>query len=560
MAPFLLGAAGIRARPCTNATINAARWQQLTFIRNVSRTSAINRGIRATKNTPSNREDRKDSQQRPREGTAFTNSSKAPYASRGRERSGYSSEVFFAKNNSKPTQPHWKEGRRSGEARSRDDNMSGGFRDKRREDKPLNSRERRKSSRGGERKERDVAEWDHQKPMESEFRAQRGGASSNDKFDWKPASSTGEATREVSSPRGNTQSKRDGNRESASSFDRNSPARRDTDKPDRIQHDNIPVAVPYTTASSQFLYGANSVVAALRGNRRKVYQLFVKKSEAVNPQDRSEKYQLIKLAKQAGVPVKEQRDTRLLDKLSDGRPHNGAVLEVSALSAPPAMTLSKPDSASETLSVKLYGQNAEEKAVNGESLTLKYDSKSWRQPFVLFLDGITDPGNLGGILRTAHFYGVDAVAVAVNTCANLSSPVLAKASSGACEAIPIIAVPKPTSFITQSAKAGWRICAAVAPEKNSGRVHKQLTPSGIGLANPLTRNPCILMLGSEGAGLRDNLRTKSDLDVTIPRGVSTPSPVGVDSINVGVAGAVLTEAFMREPLRNVGVASQQRIF
>lgn len=306
----------------------------------------------------------------------------------------------------------------------------------------------------------------------------------------------------------------------------------------------MPVAIPYSSAASQWLYGVNTVIAALRGKKRKIYQLITKKGERSSDAD-----QILRLANSAGITIQTHDDTRLLDKLSEGRPHNGAVLETSTLPALPAVRLGKPNSQLNVIPLELQKQNAEEIAVNGKSDTLQYDGKSWRQPIILFLDGITDPGNVGGILRTAHFYGVDAVAVATNTCCNLNSPVLAKASAGACESIPILAVSKPADFISKSSSAGWKICAAVAPDVRAQKMRKQLTSSSIAAKSPLADSPCILMMGSEGEGLRENLRSKADLEVTVARGSSAKHvvDVGVDSMNVGVATGVLVDAFIRDP-------------
>ena len=364
----------------------------------------------------------------------------------------------------------------------------------------------------------------------------------------------------------------DGDRRSAGSFDRSARPSRDGDrdtadksadrplKNDRVQHDDVPVAIPYSSAASQWLYGVNTVIAALRGNRRKIFQLIVKKGERSSDAD-----QILRLANSAGITIQTHDDTRLLDKLSEGRPHNGAVLETSTLPVKPTVQLSKPNPQTNTISLELQKQNAEEIAVNGKSNSLPYDGKSWRHPIILFLDGITDPGNLGGILRTAHFYGVDAVAVAVNTCCNLNSPVLAKASAGACEAIPILAVSKPADFISKSSSAGWKICAAVAPDVRSQKLRNQLTSASIAAKSPLRSSPCILMMGSEGEGLRENLRSKAELEVTIVRGPSARHvvDVGVDSMNVGVATGVLVDAFMREPSAKAAATSgnsQNRVF
>lgn len=335
---------------------------------------------------------------------------------------------------------------------------------------------------------------------------------------------------------------RDGNRESAERNPRSF-------KNESSQRDNVPVAIPYSSAASQWLYGVNTVIAALRGKRRKIYQAIVKKGERSSEMD-----QIMGLARTAGINISTHDDTRLLDKLSDGRPHNGAVLEVSTLPVQPAIQLGRPDAKTSKIPLELQRQTAEEIAVNGRSSTVQYDSKLWRKPIILFLDGITDPGNVGGILRTAHFYGVEAVAIATNTCCNLNSPILAKASAGACEAIPILAVSKPADFISMSSKAGWNICAAVAPDARS---RKQLTTTSVASQSPLAKKPCILMMGSEGEGLRKNLLAKADLEVTIQRGTSGQNSVdvGVDSMNVGVATGVLVDAFMREPSARMPAAA-----
>jgi len=193
------------------------------------------------------------------------------------------------------------------------------------------------------------------------------------------------------------------------------------------------------------------------------------------------------------------------------------------------------------------------RTVLASQTTLSYPgpSRTWRQPFILFLDGITDPGNLGSIIRTAHFFGADAVAIATNTCANLNSPVLAKASAGACEAVPILAVSGPASFIHKSAEAGWRVYAAVAPEEvRAGQKQGKASSEEVSRASPLATDPVVLMLGAEGEGLRENLRNKAHVDVSIPRPQSElpdAVDVGVDSMNVGVAAGVLIDAFMRRP-------------
>ncbi|WPH01484.1 Hypothetical protein R9X50_00433000 [Acrodontium crateriforme] len=322
--------------------------------------------------------------------------------------------------------------------------------------------------------------------------------------------------------------------------------------------DQVPVSIPYTTAASVFLYGANPVLAALRGKQRKAYSLLLTSRASNNPTIR----EILDHAKTLGIKVNEDASPRLLDKMTtagtesgEPRPHNGVVLEASKLPAPPVLALSVPNKETRRVQLTLDSQSPEERSINGDRSSLRFPSH--RQPFVLFVDGITDPGNLGNIIRTAHFYGVDAVAVATNTCAPLTSAVLAKASAGACEAVPIMSLPKPANFIFDSRKAGWQIYAAApaptSPATNSRsradpNAAQKLTTASLQKEKPLVEQPCILMLGAEGEGLRSNLTVKADYFLSIEQGLreSRSVDVGVESLNVSVAAGVLIEALMRQ--------------
>ncbi|KAK5130292.1 hypothetical protein LTR08_002252 [Meristemomyces frigidus] len=332
---------------------------------------------------------------------------------------------------------------------------------------------------------------------------------------------------------------------------------------------DIPVSIPYTTAASHFLYGANVALAALRARKRKLYHLHL--SPRAYNRDTGNAQLLIDLARKAGVAIEPDANPRLMDKMADGRVHNGVVLEVSRVPAPPVLSLAAfageleegkkgggREREDKGISLVLERQSKEDAAVNGTAATIARAARG-RYPLVLMLDGITDPGNLGNILRTAHFYGVDAVAVATNTCAPLHSPVVAKASSGACEAVPLLALPKPSNFVFESARAGWRVFAAVAPEargssarggSGSGRgggevAAERMSTVELAEEGPLARGPCILMLGAEGEGLRANLTAKAGVWVGVAGGTGEGGvDVGVDSLNVGVAaGGVLGGVF-----------------
>jgi 21S rRNA (GM2251-2'-O)-methyltransferase len=308
------------------------------------------------------------------------------------------------------------------------------------------------------------------------------------------------------------------------------------------------VSVPYTTAASEFLYGHNVVIAALTAKRRQMYNVYIHSRAAPN----FDALNSIKtLCRQAKVKLTEVDDTFLpkMDKMSQGRPHNGLILEASPLPTLPTKSLGRMGITDTVIPIELADQSAEEIQVNGNPKSIPFHyTHAWRKPLVLLLDGILDPGNLGNILRTAHFYGVDAVAVCTNTCAPVNLPIVQKAASGAAEALTILSIPGPANFVTTCKKHGWNIYAAVAPNANSAKSSKGNLVTST-MISPLAKGASILCIGAEGEGLRANLASKADANVGI-RGAKPALPslnVGVDSLNVGSSVAVLLEAFFRKP-------------
>ncbi|KAG9885041.1 alpha/beta knot, partial [Aureobasidium melanogenum] len=308
------------------------------------------------------------------------------------------------------------------------------------------------------------------------------------------------------------------------------------------------VSIPYTTAASEFLYGFNVVIAALTARRRQMYNVYIHSRALSNSSSASN---IKNLCRKAGVRFTDVDDSFLpkMDKMAQGRPHNGLILEASPLPTLPTKSLGKIGVTDMAIPIELADQSAEEAKVNGTPSTIPFHyAHTWRKPLVLLLDGILDPGNLGNILRTAHFYGIDAVAICTNTCAPVNLPIVQKAASGAAEALTILSIPTPANFITTCKKHGWTVHAAVAPNATSAKSSKgNLVTSN--MISPLSRSPSILMIGAEGEGLRANLATKADANVGI-RGAKPALPeldVGVDSLNVGSSVAVLLEAFFKKP-------------
>jgi len=328
----------------------------------------------------------------------------------------------------------------------------------------------------------------------------------------------------------------------------------------QVADSRIPLSIPYTTPASEFLYGTSVVEAALssrREPRRKLYKLYIYNGE--NRESPEQDAILERLARRSGVEVvRPGKDwLRVMDKMSGGRPHNGYILEASPLPRLPVTSLGQLTTVDgqDGFEVSLDHQSREEAAVNGTSNFIKIPrSRHGRKPLVLLLDSIVDPGNLGGIIRTAAFLGVTAIAISSRNSASFT-PVVLKASAGASEDVTVFMVNKPSGFVVNSKNAGWKIFAAVAPAKK----HDPAMPISMStdqLDDPLSEDPCVLMLGSEGEGLRWNLRSKADADLYIE---GSHQSRNVDSLNVSVAAGILCNSFLKrsKPKQRIPIRQEQ---
>ncbi|KAJ6783343.1 hypothetical protein PWT90_04342 [Aphanocladium album] len=308
----------------------------------------------------------------------------------------------------------------------------------------------------------------------------------------------------------------------------------------------MPMAIKYTTAASQFLYGRSVVKAALEQSRRKLYNLYVYGGE--NRIDSYYNQSMIRLAEKQRIPVTivPNDQQRLMDKMSMGRPHNGFVLETSPLPQVPVTALGKLEESADKLGfyIERGHQTREEEAVNGTNTFIMRQSGRTPKPLVLLLHEILDPGNLGALLRTASYLGVDAVGITQRSSSTLT-PVVLKSAAGAVEEITIFSVDSPAEFLEKSKSAGWAAYAAVAPPENKlAKRHgdKFVSTDDIEERSPLLEKPCILVLGNEGYGLPRQIKVAADYELSIPRIVTDSC---IDSLNVSVAGALLSHAFIK---------------
>jgi 23S rRNA (guanosine2251-2'-O)-methyltransferase len=147
-------------------------------------------------------------------------------------------------------------------------------------------------------------------------------------------------------------------------------------------------------------------------------------------------------------------------------------------------------------------------------------------PFIIALDGVTDPHNLGAIMRSAAAFG----AVAVMTTERRSAPLndaAVRASAGAVAHVPLLRVTNLARSLRELQKAGYWVVASLA-EGGQPLWHLDLTGA------------IILVVGAEGAGVRPNVAATSDYAATLP----LPGPI--QSLNASVFAGIAASEVARQ--------------
>ncbi len=232
---------------------------------------------------------------------------------------------------------------------------------------------------------------------------------------------------------------------------------------------------------SEWITGRNPVYEVLRANRRLLHHLWV--AQGASQQGRLE--EIILLAKNRNIPIKFVKRSDL-----DGiDPHHQAV----------------------ALSVGAYPYSDLEKIIQ--------NAQDQDEPiFVLLLDQIQDPQNLGTLLRSAEAFGVHGIILPSARSASVT-PAVVNASSGATECLNIAQHNIAQSMDRLKEVGGWMVGLEDSPEAQEPQ--KLNLKGGIGL-----------VVGSEGQGLRRLVREKCDLLMRIPMQGQ------IDSLNAAVAGSI----------------------
>ncbi len=154
------------------------------------------------------------------------------------------------------------------------------------------------------------------------------------------------------------------------------------------------------------------------------------------------------------------------------------------------------------------------------------EQRKTEHSFVVVLDGIEDPHNLGALIRTADGAGADGVIIPERRAVGLTGTVV-KASAGASEHLPIARVTNISRTLEE------------LKERNVWTIG--LDERGTQSYDELDYNMhCAIVLGAEGRGLHDLVRKRCDFLVSIPMHGSVPS------LNVSVAGAVVMYEVARQ--------------
>lgn len=231
----------------------------------------------------------------------------------------------------------------------------------------------------------------------------------------------------------------------------------------------------------EWIYGRNAVYETLRAGRRQPFRLWV----AQGVQEKGRLAQSLEMAGRRKAQI-EKVPRQRLDAISDG--HQGIALECSGYPYSELMDI-----------LDLAEERAE-------------------SPFVLILDALQDPQNLGSLFRTAEIAGVHGIILPLRHTVTVT-PAVVNASSGASEHL----------LVAQA-----NLAQSIAALKESGLWVVGLESSPVALSPGQVRldGPLALVVGSEGQGMRPLVRDSCDVLLRLPM------KGNIESLNAAVAGSI----------------------
>ena len=235
------------------------------------------------------------------------------------------------------------------------------------------------------------------------------------------------------------------------------------------------------------IIGRNPVTEAIKSGRSIDKILMQKDAEGSAKK-------IASMARESGIPI-QYVDKVVLDKMCPGRPHQG----VAAFAA-----------------AKEYADL--------DDIFAAAESRG-EDPLIVLLDGLEDPHNLGAVLRSCDGAGAHGVVIPARRAVGLTETV-AKASAGAIEYVPVVKVTNLGQCIDKLKERGVWIAAVDMDGEN----YTQAPLSG----------PLALVVGGEGQGVSQTVRSKADYIVSIPMKGK------VNSLNASNAAAILLYEVVRQ--------------
>ena len=242
--------------------------------------------------------------------------------------------------------------------------------------------------------------------------------------------------------------------------------------------------------SAEQIEGRNAILEMFRSGKT-VDKLFVQKGCQDGPVQT-----ILREAKKQDTIIKYVARERL-DQMSETKSHQGVIAQAAAYHY-----------------------------VSVEDILARAKAKG-EDPFLILLDGIEDPHNLGAILRTANLAGAHGVILPKQRSVGLTG-VVAKTSAGAVNYTPVAKVTNLTRTMEELKEQGlWFVCADMG-----GKSMYELSLTG----------PIGLVIGNEGSGVSRLVRESCDLCASIPMKGE------IESLNASVAAGILAYEIVRQRL------------
>ncbi|XP_035288128.1 rRNA methyltransferase 1, mitochondrial isoform X2 [Anguilla anguilla] len=276
----------------------------------------------------------------------------------------------------------------------------------------------------------------------------------------------------------------------------------------RLSQDDLAEAEPEADGGqagvrrrTEVLFGAAPCLLALARGRRVMHRLFVKGNGA--PQ-RPALQQASEEARRRMVPI-QPASRKELDGLCSGRVHQGLCLEASPLE---------------------YLTDEGDAGAAGDHS---------EPPLWLVLEGVQDPMNLGAILRSAYFLGVDRIVSSIRNSCPLT-PVVSKASSGVMEIVEVYGYENLADMLKSKVGQGWQVIGTV------GAAEVGVDVPVHHCSDFVLTTPTLLLIGGEGPGLSPDLQRLCHALLTIPP--CRELHPAVESLNVSVATGILVHSLL----------------